>query len=57
LQLLVDYLVSELKSPPWHRELAKATAIEEVKGRGKSASVPRTNVDVEDRGHRRAVSR
>jgi DNA-binding transcriptional LysR family regulator len=62
LQLLVEFLVSELKSPPWWHEVeaiasAKPTPIEEVKRRGKQAGVAGSEVDVEDRRHRRAVSR
>jgi DNA-binding transcriptional LysR family regulator len=60
LLLLIDFLVAELRSPPWKREApesAKTPAIEEMKRRGKRTSITSSDVDVEDRGHRRAVSR
>ncbi|HEY4175814.1 MAG TPA: LysR family transcriptional regulator [Kofleriaceae bacterium] len=58
IRLLVDHLQKELSPPPWTREpSAESASVEQVKGRGKSSRVSRTDVEVEDRGNRRAVSR
>lgn len=57
LQLLIDFLIKELTTPPWKRELAEPATIEEMKRRRKRTGVSSTEVDIEYRGDRRAVSR